>query len=885
MLRLSLPARLVPPLATIKLALGLGAFFATYARCAGKDPAFPYVYNGLLPIAFGATGALLLLGGREDRRAFALGGFFLAAAPSWADAPLGYLAQGGPGRGLLNLILALKLQAFLPYFLWVFVREFPCPPSLAARRRFQLMARVSAVAGLLLFLLNLLAFPLKGIPAASRALAVFAPKPTGGVFYGVVVALTAAAFLLLPWKARQVQGPEHRRARVFLEILGLTFGLIILELVLVFIPGYAEFFAARPPLQRRLVTIVLLPALTLPFTIPYAVLVHRVLDVRLIARRALQYLLARSMVTGLVAVPLAALGLYAWFHREMQVSELFSGSRAMLLIATVLVGAAAQRYRKPLLDAIDRRFFREQFDARHILSLLVERIRSIRDSGSLADLVTREIDLALHLEGVSLLALDARSGLLVDPRHRTRRLDTSSELALTLSNASAPLEVDLESPHSPFLKLPPKERQCLADGGFRLLVPILARDGALLGMIGLGEKKSGLPFLKEDRQLLHAIASSAAWVLELEALPSQPPARAVGPMRGPMEPEDPTPRQLPAPPASELAKECLKCGALHQAYTVFCSTCSKRLEPSIVPYMLQGKFRFERRIGTGGMGVVYSGVDLALGRHAAIKTLRQVSQEDILRLRREARTAAAVSHPHLAPIFGMESWQGMPLLIMELLEGGTLAQRLTRERLEPREIVDLGIAMAGALAQLHAADILHRDVKPSNIGYTRDGVPKLMDFGIARVRLELAEEEEEETQDLDLDDDDALPPRWSAIAEDFPARFRFAGTLAYLSPEAMRGEPADASFDLWGLAIVLYECLLGRKVFAGSPQQVMSRIRAGVVPDFSQVCPEHDGTLGEFFREALHRSAARRPASAEAMRRRLEEVRAALGKGPLLAPF
>jgi hypothetical protein len=871
-LRLSLPARIVPPLATIKLALGLAAFFATYARCAGKDPAFPYVYNGLLPIAFGATGALLLLGGREDRRAFALGGFFLAAAPSWANAPLGYLAQSGTGRGLLDLVIALKLSAFLPYFLWIFVREFPCPPpSLTTRRRFQLMARVSAVAGLLLFALNLLAFLLKGAPKA-ELLAVFGPDHKSMIFYEVVISLTAAAFLLLPWKARQSQGPEHRRARVFLEILVLTFGMIILELLLVlFVPVWRDFFATRPPLQRRLVTIVLLPALTLPFTIPYAVLVHRVLDVRLIARRALQYLLARSIVTGLVAVPLAALGLYAWIHRDLQVVDLFSGSRALLLIAAVLVGAAALRYRRPLLDAVDRRFFREQFDARHILTLLVERIRSIRDSTSLADLVTREIDLALHLEGVSLLALDARSGLLVDPRHRTRRLDASSELALTLSNASTPLEVDLESPHSPFLKLPSKERQCLADGGFRLLVPILARDGSLLGMIGLGEKKSGLPFLKEDRQLLHAIASSAAWVLELEV-----PAR--GPVRGLMEPEDPTPRELPS---SELAKECLKCGALHPSYTVFCSTCSKRLESSVVPYILPGKFRFERRIGTGGMGVVYSGFDLALGRHAAIKTLRQISSEDILRLRREARTAAAVSHPHLAPVFGMETWQGMPLLIMELLEGGTLAQRLTRERLEPREIVELGIAMAGALAQLHAADILHRDVKPSNIGYTRDGVPKLMDFGIARVRLELAEEEEE-TQDLELEDDDAFSPRWSAIGDDFPARFRFAGTLAYLSPEAMRGEPADASFDLWGLAIVLYECLLGRKVFAGSPQQVMSRIRAGVVPDFSQICPEHDGTLGEFFREALHRSAARRPASAEAMRRRLEEVREALGQSPSL---
>jgi hypothetical protein len=871
-LRLSLPARLVPPLATIKLALGLAAFFATYTKCAGNNPSFPYVYHGLLPIAFGATGALLLLGGREDRRAIALGGFFLAAAPAWANAPLGYLTASGPARVLLDLVIALKLPAFLPYFLWVFVREFPSPPpSLTTRRRFQLLARVSAVAGLLLFALNLLGFLLASVPSATRTLAFFAPEE-GTIFYGLVWPLTTAAFLLLPWKARQAQGAEHRRARVFLEVLALTFGPIILELMIdFFVHPYHDFFAARPPLQRRLVTIVLLPALTLPFTIPYAVLVHRVLDVRLIARRALQYLLARSMVTALVAVPSAVLGLYVWIHRDSRLTQLFSGSRALLLISAILVGAAALRYRKPLLDAVDRRFFREQFDARHILTLLVERIRSIRDSASLADLVTREIDLALHLDGVSLFALDARSGLLVDPRHRTRRLDASSELALTLSNASLPLEVDLESPHSPFLKLPPKERQCLADGGFRLLVPILARDGALLGMIGLGEKKSGLPFLKEDRQLLHAIASSAAWVLELEE--RVPPSQ----------PDDPTPRELPASSASELAKECLKCGALHPSYTVFCGTCSKKLEPSVVPYILPGKFRFERRIGTGGMGVVYSGFDLALGRHAAIKTLRQVSREDILRLRREARTAAAVSHPHLAPVFGMESWQGMPLLIMELLEGGTLAQRIARERLAPREIVELGIAMAGALAQLHAADILHRDVKPSNIGYTRDGVPKLMDFGIARVRLELAEEEEEETEDLNLADADDFPPRWSAIGENFPGRFRFAGTLAYLSPEAVRGEPADASFDLWGLAIVLYECLLGRKVFAGNQQQVVSRIRSGVVPDFSQVCPEHDGTLGEFFREALHRSLARRPQTAEAMRQRLEEVRDALGKGPLLA--
>jgi hypothetical protein len=877
MLRLSLPARLVPPLAAVKLTLGLAAFWITYASFAGRDPAFAYANYALFATVFGATGALLLLGGREDRRALALGGFFLAIATSWSDKPLQNLWSGDPSSyGLLTLVDALELSAFVPYFIWVFVREFPSPPP--DRRWYQLMVRASAVGGLALFALNLLGYGLQGIlPEAARALAVFAPGDRKEIFYSVVDLLTAAALLVLPWKARQAQGPEKRRARVFLQLLvlmfGPGFGFLVIYLV---VPGAKDFFDTHKHLLFWVATVVMAPTLALPVAIPYAVLVHRVLDVRLIARRALQYVLARSAVTALAAVPAVALAAYVAAHRESSITILFSGSRVPLLIAAVLVGGAALRYRKPLLEAIDRRFFREQYDARYILSLLVERIRSIRDSASLADLVSREIDLALHLERAALLALDPRSGILIDPRDRKRRLDASSALALTLSNASAPLEADLESPHSPLLKLPERDRRWLADGGFRLLVPILSRDGSLLGVLGLGEKKSGLPFLKEDRQLLHAIASSAAWVLELEIEQS---LTATHSSQGRMEPDDPTPRELPLPLPTEVAKECLKCGAIHAPYTVFCSNCSKKLEPSLVPYVLPGKFRFERRIGTGGMGVVYCGFDLALGRRAAIKTLRHISPEDVMRLLNEARTAALVSHPHLAPVYSMETWQGTPLLIMELLEGGTLAQRLLGEKLSPRETVDLGIAMAGALAQLHAARILHRDVKPSNIGYTRDRVPKLMDFGIARVGGGLDAEDDEILDGEGEEDDPTLAPLspWSEEDESRPTvPFRFAGTLSYLSPEAARGEPAAHASDLWGLAIVLYECLLGKKVFAGPQQQVLARIRSGLVPDFSQVLPEHDGVLGDFFRAALHRSPARRPATAEEMRDRLEEVRGRL---------
>lgn len=881
MLRLPPATRLIPPLGAFKVALGLAAFCLVYERAAGHDPYFPYAFYGLFTAAFSTAAALLLLGGRADPRAQALGGFFLVTATAWCNKPLTDLHRQGGGGGLFALADALEVDAFMAYFLWAFVRDFPHPaPSILSRRRLAVYA--SAAAGLLLFVLNLLRFAAPHVAGSSglwTALAAVVPQRGKGIYYSLVLALTGAAFPLLIWKARFAQRAEQRRARLFLWLLAFTFGPMLAEVLLeLFAPGYRDFTLRHPRLKLATVVGVLLPGLTLPFTISYAVLVQHVLDVKLIARRALQYALARSTVLLLAVIPAAVLAAYLWVHRGEPLNMLFSGGRVPLLISIILVGAAGLRYRHRLLDAIDRRFFREQYDARRILTLLVERIRSIQESAALATLVSQEIDLALHLEGIAMLVLDPRSMMLTDPRHRARKLDASSELALTISNASDPLEVDLEDPHSSLLRLPEKDRHWLVDSGFRLIVPILARDGSLLGLVGLGEKKSGLPFLKEDRQLLHTIASGAAWVLELEQGRALPPAQRS--WRDPLAaPEDATPASLTAP-ADECAKECPKCGALHASFTVFCGTCSRRLELSHVPYVLPGKFRFEQRIGIGGMGIVYAGADLALGRHVAIKTLRRVSPEEAMLLRREARTAAAVAHPHLASIYGLETWRGTPMLVMEILERGTLTHRIAKGKLPAVETVELGIAMADALAQLHAADILHRDIKPSNIGYTRDGVPKLMDFGIAGVMFELRRERELEREDVEADEDDddsdIVPP--VAVWRDEPASglppgLRFVGTLAYLSPEALQGEPADASFDLWSLSIVLYEALLGRKVFSGPDRQILERVKSGRVPDFAQVCPEHAGDLGEFFREALHRSLSRRPASAYDLRRRLEEVR------------
>jgi hypothetical protein len=501
-------------------------------------------------------------------------------------------------------------------------------------------------------------------------------------------------------------------------------------------------------------------------------------------------------------------------------------------------------------------------------------MHEVRD---VADLLCRGIDQALHLQSIAVLVEDPRSGNLVDPRSRARKLDASSPLVRHIASATDPLSVDLGKPTSSLAKLPAADRAWLQDARFQLLVPIVARNGALLGLIGLGEKKSGLPFLKEDRKLLVDLASSAALGLELELKQTWSSHGADDSLPG-------FPVELTGthnPP--ENAKECLSCGALYLPYTVFCGNCSRRLEPSVVPYVLPGKFRFERRLGQGGMGVVYRGIDLGLGRAVAVKTLKRVSPDDAMRLRREARTAAAVSHPHLAGVFGLETWQGTPFLVMELMEGGTLTQRIPTG-LSTRATVELGIAMAQALEHLHAADILHRDVKPSNIGYTKEGMPKLMDFGIARVLLDLRPDRTDAPDLLDDDDDSvALTPTslWNHSPTSVTLSRQLVGTLSYLSPEALNGEAPNPTFDLWALGVVLYECVLARKLFAGMDmKQIMTRIRQGRVPDYEQTYPDLDPVFGQFLRSALHRTLARRPGSAREMRRRLEEVRSRLREPP-----
>ncbi len=885
--------RLLVALAAAKVAASGVAYLIVPGALVPIGTGWLAEYRGVLSTGAFALGSLLfLIGGRNDRRAFDLGVLYLLLASTFDNAPLFHWAEaasGRPGGILLKLLEEVEVDAFLPLFLWRFALRFPHGRLNWYERRVGAAALFLVTwGGLALFLVNLLgAFQQIAGGALSRLGSIF-DRDDGSLFLGFVLTALVPALGMIAWRLRGETGEEGRRVRLLLGALLLGFAPILVAIFGEFVLG-----AVIPPIgaaiaaHRPLLMAIFFPTFwSVPFTSAYAVLVHQVLDLRLIARGIVGYALARATVVALSAIPFGLLIWHLYGHRARSIEAVFSEGALLGLGLPAAFGLAVLVSRRRILAAIDRRFFREQVDTRQILTELVERLRTASSPEDLANLILGGIDRALHLEHSALLLEDRRSGLLEDPRHRARQLDSSSPLGLRIAEASEPLPVDLEDLHSPLALLPEADRHWLADGEIRLLVPIQAGSGSLLGVIALGGKKSELPFLREDRRLLADVARTAALGLELQR------SREGEALRPIEESAAPGPTGGGKPGTAEAARECRQCGGLFRPFLAYCGNCSHRLESAPIPYVLPGRYRFEQRLGFGGMGVVYRGTDLALGRPIAAKTLRRVSPEDAVRLRREARTAARFSHSHLAGVYGIETWLGTPIMIFEYLAGGTLADRLVVGPRPPQETLDLGIAMAGALECLHEADILHRDVKPSNIGYSAEGVPKLMDFGIARAPGRQEREPATVGRYQDELDSTLLPPTWiggrpgrtpapggrevagATPSTDSTLSNVLAGTLAYLAPEVLNGGDPDVACDLWSLSVVMLECILGRKVFSGSDdKQISARIQLVRVPDLAVERPELPKVLADLFRGVLHRARARRPATARELARRLAEVR------------
>ena len=205
-------------------------------------------------------------------------------------------------------------------------------------------------------------------------------------------------------------------------------------------------------------------------------------------------------------------------------------------------------------------------------------------------------------------------------------------------------------------------------------------------------------------------------------------------------------------------------------------------------------------VGRGGMGEVYRARDLKLNRDVAIKVLPDhLARDDerLARLRREAHVLAALNHPHIAQIHGLEDSNGVPALVLELVEGPTLADRIAAGPLQIREALVIARQIADALEAAHDKAVIHRDLKPANIKLTPSGAVKVLDFGLAKALA-----------------GDASGADLSLVTTEATHEGMVVGTAAYMSPEQARGQSVDRRTDVWAFGCVLFEMLTGRRAFA-----------------------------------------------------------------------
>jgi serine/threonine protein kinase len=239
-------------------------------------------------------------------------------------------------------------------------------------------------------------------------------------------------------------------------------------------------------------------------------------------------------------------------------------------------------------------------------------------------------------------------------------------------------------------------------------------------------------------------------------------------------------------------------------------------------------YRILAGIGTGGMGSVYRAEDIRLGRQVALKFLAEEFARDsaaLGRFEREARSASALEHPNICPVYEFGEHAGQPFLVMPLLQGETLRELLGRRApapLETPELLALSLQIAAALDAAHRHGMIHRDIKPANIFVTTQGEAKVLDFGLAKpVHWETAEDESRGTVSLRANLKDSGPTALSS-PEAFLTRSGSAiGTSAYMSPEQARGERLDARTDIFSFGLVLYEMATGQRALHGATEPIL----------------------------------------------------------------
>ena len=779
-------------------------------------------------VGHAAGAGLLLWAGRGDWRTWLLGVYSLLKAthtplhmlPAFVlelPPPTEYAAylQHLPADSRLFVALYVPAFLFAPAFLWAFACE--CP-RVHRRTRLDDLARRMIPTSVLIGGGLWLAGPV----TLELALAGYA-APVALVLDGTVATqdlLVLGAVTLVALRAHTASADEVRRVVVFSAGFLLLMGLsAVYNVAEVFAPGdWVSNYRWSP-------TVLLVEALRFPGLILlwYAVLAARIPHLREAVRALYRRLLLRRGLLGSVAaVPAGALAWLIGRSPERAVAAVIADPLAQSLAAAVGILLLVLAARERLLIHLDAWILPETADQRQALAEAAGTLAQAGRITTVGETVTRTVRGGCGSPATLLVAdhAETHAGGFSAPHARIAPLPRQAAIVHVLDTVGGPVRVEPAGRPSVFPLLPPDEAAWVTETGADVIVPVPGPGTEAIGVLVVGRRLDGRLVRAVDLPFLEALGAAAGLALaRLELLAA--PGAGLG----------------EAPPAAE----CPVCRSVTEAGAPAGCACGSAYVATEVPKLLAGKFRLTRRLGAGGMGAVYLARDLRLERDVAIKILTERSLGRLMGLQPEAWAMSTVTHPAVAQIYGVEVWRGRPCLVVEFLAGGTLEDRLRDGPLAPVQAVSVVARLADALAALHEKGVLHGDIKPSNIGFTAEGAPKLLDFGLAHAV-----------------DDAAL----------------VGGTLPYLSPEVLNGRPAEEADDVWSLCVVLYEMVSGRQPFAGGAlEEVQRRIRrqrlAAGGPAAAAAPPS---AVAAFAASILTAARAERPGTAPAFAAALPEV-------------
>ena len=536
--------------------------------------------------------------------------------------------------------------------------------------------------------------------------------------------------------------------------------------------------------------------LAIPAALAMAVWKEQLFDIRVLVRRGLQYLFARTALRVLLVLPIALLLFSIFRNPDRTVGQILQGSGWLNLVLMGAIGAALQS-RQRLQTSLDRRFFREAYHQEQVLVQLIDEVRQRDSLADIARLVSARIDSVLHPTTLHVFYRaeersdrfegHSSSNVLAQPQ-----LSDQRTLLGLIGGGTATREFPVDFKRT----LPNSERGWLEHLGVRLIVPITGTRERLVGVLLLGLRMSDEPYSATDLRLLQGIAAQIGLVYENQHL--QERVRMDADVR-----RDVLARLEER--SVSLLKECPVCGACYESAVDRCEQDGAELALTLpIERTLDGKYRLERALGRGGFGAVFEASDLRLQRQVAAKVMMGSLFGDpaaLRRFEREARAAAKIDHPAITRVHDYGAvGSGGAYLIMELVAGRTWRAELRRSGvIAPARAAEWFRQLLDGLRFAHAMGIVHRDLKPENVMVVETSggeALKIMDFGLAKV----------------LDSG-------TGVTESVTVAGTAMGTLGYMAPEVLTGGLVDERADIFAVGVMVVETLTGTRPFGGSTQQ------------------------------------------------------------------